>query len=767
MQMTSDQAIRYGLRQQNAGRLAEAESIYRQVLDDHPEHPDALHLLGMVACQSDRVEAAIPLLEQAVSLRPATFQFHYGLANALLNRGRLDEAIASYQRTIQLNPIFGAAYLRLGDALWRRASFDEAIAACSHGLEMVPHAADGYLTLGNALHGSARTKEAIAALIRATELDANHAEAHFNLAALLRLNGDLEAAIRVNQRAIQLNPGMPESHLMLGEMLHETGLLADAITALKESLRLKPGNANVLNRLGGALRDNGELDAAITTCRALIALRPDFAEAYVNLGIALSDKFQPTEAIEAHRQAIALNPDLPEAHNNLGIALKEIGQLGEAIAATRQAIALRPGYVRAHDNLVYAAHFHASYDAAAIAEELRRWNRQHADPLRKFFQPHSNDRKPDRRLRVGYVSPNFFAQAEAHFVLPLLGAHDHRQFEVHLYSSVRKPDAVTELHRRCADHWHDVLRLTDGQLAEQVRRDRIDILVDPVMHMADSRLLSFARKPAPVQITWLAYPGGTGLEAMDYRLTDRFLDPPESDCSHYVEKSIRLPDWWACYCETDSAAPPAAARARDRNTPICFGSLNNPCKINAPTIRLWAHVLDRVPQSRLLLLADAAGHQEHLRRQFDEAGIDGNRLDFVGHSPREDYLRIYDRIDIALDPLPYNGITTTLDALWMGVPVVTLAGRTAAGRAGLGILTLVGLADLATRSENEFVATAIALANDRARQRSLRSALRGMLKRSPLMDAPRFARNLEAVYRGVWRVWCIGQNEAESALTSV
>ena len=300
--------------------------------------------------------------------------------------------------------------------------------------------------------------------------------------------------------------------------------------------------------------------------------------------------------------------------------------------------------------------------ACAIAMELERWNQAHAASLGKDIPAHLNYSVPDRRLKIGYVSPNFFDQAESHFVLPLLAAHDRERFEIHCFSSVRRPDEITERHRALSDVWHDCLRDDDETLAKRIRETHIDILVDLTMHMGDNRLLVFARKPAPVQVTWLAYPGSTGLKTIDYRLTDSTIDPPNRDDTVYSEKSIRLPGCWICYDPLSEAPPRPVAQ----DGPITFGSLNNSCKINPRTLRIWARVMREIPGSRLLILSVSEHQRVQIRRLFDEAGIEGPRVDFVSTCKRDEYLRRYDRIDICLDPWPYNGITTTCDALMDG-----------------------------------------------------------------------------------------------------
>ena len=456
---------------------------------------------------------------------------------------------------------------------------------------------------------------------------------------------------------------------------------------------------------------------------------------------------QLDEAAQLYRGILARHPQQAGILNNLSTVLKDSGRIEEAVDLCRKAVAIQPGNAEIHSSLCYKLHFHPDYGREAAFRELCQWNRRHG---RTDFVGPAGDRSPERRLRIGYVSPDFYGHAECFFVLPLLESHDRKNFQVHCYSSVRRSDKATELLKSCADVWHDVRELTDEQLAARVRSDGIDILVDLTMHMAFNRLLTFARKPAPVQVTWLAYPGGTGLDSIDYRLTDSWIDPPGESDRYYSEKSVRLPDCWCCYHPL-ADVPPAAARPP---APVTFASLNNPCKLNRPTLALWAKVLSSDSDSRLLLLVESANQRRQIAETFASAGIDPVRIEFTRHFRRGEYLRLYDRIDICLDPLVYNGITTTCDALWMGVPVVTRTGSTAPGRAGLSILSNLNMPELAADDDDRFVAIAAELADDFQRRAELRKTLRDRMARSPLMDARRFAANVEAAYRQMLRTWC-------------
>jgi predicted O-linked N-acetylglucosamine transferase (SPINDLY family) len=649
-QMTVQQQFESGLSHHQAGRLAEAERMYRQVLTQQPTHADALHLLGVLAAQSGRPDAAVELIRRAIEIC-STNPFYYGnLGKALVSMGRLDEAIAAYRQSIRLNP--------------------------------------------------------------------DLAESHESLGNALKDNGQLEQAIASLRRAVQLKPDLAKAHNNLGNLLTRMGQLDEAIAAYGQAIRLKP----------------------------------DFTEAFSNLGNALQNKGQLDEAVAACRQAVRLRPDCIAALCNLADALKEQGQADDAVTLFRQALRLNPNDVCVHSNLVLTLHYHPGYDAKMIHEELRLWNRQHAEPLKKFIRPHVNNRDPDRRLRLGYVSPAFGENPIGWFLLPLLANHDHQCVEVFAYARDPVPDKMTKRLGAHADVWRSLVGLSDAQAADLIRQDRIDVLVDLALHAANNGLLVFAHKPAPVQVTYLAYAGSSGLTTMDYRLSDPYLDPPGGDESVYSEQTLRLPQTYWCYrpvVDLPLRAPPALEKGF-----ITFGCLNHFCKVNEPLLSLWARLLGAVPDSRLLLHAHEGSHRQRVLEHLQREGVNPQRVSFVGWAPVAAHFERYHSIDIALDTFPFGGGTTTCDALWMGVPVVSLAGKTALSRAGLSILSNVGLQELVADTPDQYVRLGVSLANDLPRLKELHSTLRQQMQASPLMDAPRFARNVEAAYRQMWRNWC-------------
>jgi predicted O-linked N-acetylglucosamine transferase (SPINDLY family) len=437
-------------------------------------------------------------------------------------------------------------------------------------------------------------------------------------------------------------------------------------------------------------------------------------------------------------------------HDNLGSVLKDVGEIDAAIDCFRASLALNPDNPATHSNLVYSLSFQSARPEPVLAE-CRRWNERFAAPLR-LGTSHANVRTPERRLRIGYVSADFRDHCQSLFTLPLLSRHDHRSFEIVCYSSVARPDDTTRRIAALADTWREVRPFRDEQLAQVIRDDRIDILVDLTMHMAHGRPLVFARKPAPLQVAWLAYPGTTGLAAMDYRLSDPRLDPA-SDAAHYTETTLCLPDAFWCYDPLTTEPPVNELPALERGY-VTFGCLNNPCKLTDATLRLWGSVLKALPGSRLQLMAPPGRARQRLAERLAAHAVGAERVDFVPHRIRAEYLRSYHGIDVALDTFPYNGHTTSLDAYWMGVPTVSRVGDTCVGRGGLSQAFQLDLARLAAETDAGFSEVAIELATDLPALAVLRRQLRGRLEGSRLMDAARFAGSVETAYRAIWRDYC-------------
>jgi predicted O-linked N-acetylglucosamine transferase (SPINDLY family) len=576
-----------------------------------------------------------------------------------------------------------------------------------------------------------------------------------NLGNALAATGELPEAVAAFEKALALSPGNPNYLCNLGSALGELGRLEQAIVCFRQALAAWPHFAQAHYNLSVVLARQGKFPEAADGLARAIAIKPDYTEAHADLGNALTQQWKPDEAAAACLRAIELRPDFAQAHYHLGNARKAQGRLDEAIESYRTALSLRPYAPDIHSGLLLTLNYHEKSDPADLLKESRQWAAHYAEPLRKFWRPHENDRSPDRPLRIGYMSADFRAHACAFFLLPLLRHHDHRQFRIFCYAQVANPDSVTAQFRVDRDEWRYTVGLSDEQLAAQIRADRIDILVDTMGHTDGNRLLALARKPAPVQASWLGYIGTTGMSAIDYRITDSHVDPPGEHEESFVEKPMQLADSLWCF-DPMAAEPPVNALPAQGSGVITFGSLNSFFKNNKTVLSAWARILKLVGGSRLILPAPEGTSRQWAAELFSREGIEPDRVEFVGKQSRRNYLRTYHRIDIGLDPFPWSGHTTSLESWWMGVPVVTLVGQTAVGRAGLSYAANLNLLELAAGDTDEYVQVAIRLAADLPRLAQLRSSLRERLRASPLMDGQRFARSMEAAYRRMWRTWCEG-----------
>jgi protein O-GlcNAc transferase len=536
---------------------------------------------------------------------------------------------------------------------------------------------------------------------------------------------------------------------------HRSGQIQSAEQLYREVLSLQPDHADALHNLGLIAHQSGRNDIALNLLHQAVRLKSDSADALTNLGNVLRSVARLDEAIAAYSKAVALQPNFLNAHFNLASTFILTGQLDDAIAACRNVLILDPSHVEAHSNLVLFLNYHPGIDPAGVAQEHRQWNLRHARPLARFIQPHPNDRDPHRPLRIGYVSPDFHEHAVSRFALALLANHDRDRFQIFCYAQVLSPDSVTKEYQQCAHTWRNIVGVADAEAAQLIRRDKIDILIDLAGHMTGNRLLVFAQKPAPVQVTYLGYPATTGLETIDYRFTDALADPPGMTEAYCTEQLVRLPQTAWCY-QPPQPSPPVAPLPAQQNHHITFGSFNNFTKVNPPLLDLWAQILHRVPDSRLMIKAKALcadSVKRGVQQRMSDHGIAPDRLDLRAWVPAADHLGLYHQIDIALDTYPYHGTTTTCESLWMGVPVITLAGPSHVARVGVSLLTTLGLEHLIATTPEQYIRIATTLATDIPRLKSLRRSLRSRMQQSSLMDAPAFARHIEATYRRMWHTW--------------
>ena len=725
-------ALQAAVAHQLAGRLPEAEAIYRQILQAEPNHPDALHLLGTIAYQVGQFGMAVELINRAISANPSDPVYYSNLGNALQVHGRLDEAVTSYRKALALKP--------------------------DH--------AETHNNLGNALQAQGRLDEAVTSYRKALALRPDYAGAHNNLGNALRDLGQLDEAVESYRTALAIKPDYAEGHNNLGTAIQAQGKLDAAVESFRMALALKPDHAEVHNNLGNALQAQGNLDEAVESFHKALALKPDFVEAHSNLGNALGDLGRFDDSIERYRKALVLKPDFVEAHNNLGAALRAQGKLDEAVESYRRVLALRPDNADAYGNLLFLYGYHGLLDPEAYLSLACGWE-QACLPAqaRQAARSRMFQRSPlaGRRLRVGYVSGDYRQHAVSYYVEQLFAHHDRERIEVYAYSTHSERDAITARLQASVDHWVPAIGVSDASVRDRIEADGIDVLIDLSGHTAHNRLGVFARRAAPVQAHYLGFMASTGLTEMDYWIGDEILTPPETD-RHFSEQVWRLRRVWVSY--EGKADTPVPAWSPTADGTVWVGSFNGLGKLTPATLALWAKVLHALPQGRLLLktkdLADA-GNRQRILNAMAAHGISPDRIELQDRSVTPDWpahMAYYNRLDIALDPVGgVGGGTTTCDALWMAVPVVTLIADRMAARMTASMLSAMGHAEWIAQSEADYVDKVVALARDLEHRKALRLIQRTQMTQSHLCDAKGLARALEDAFEAMLERWLNSKNE--------
>ncbi|MBU0799306.1 MAG: tetratricopeptide repeat protein, partial [Alphaproteobacteria bacterium] len=639
-------------------------------------------------------------------------------ALAAHQQGRLEEAESIYRRVLGINPGEPSALHLLGVIHHQRDDHETARRLIVKAITLRQNVAEYHSNLGNVLKVQGQVTAAMASYIRALALWPSFAEPFSNLGNGYRELGQLDRAVAACRKAIALNPALAAAHLNLGNALSDGGDYAEARDAYEQGLRLEPENVRILVSLGGLHADHGHL-ALARRCLS---------------------------------RALELEPERKEALNNLGVVVKEECDFALALSLYHKAIAVAPDNTDYGSNELYCLNYHPDMPAETIFEAYRNWDIRYAARF-SAAALHANDRMVGRRLKIGYVSPDFRRHAARHFIEPLLVRHDRSAVELFVYAEVPREDEISNQFRASVDHWCNSVGMSDDDLAARIRQDGIDILVDLAGHTRGNRLLVFARKPAPVQVSWLGYAYTTGMRAIDYYLSDSALTPEGSD-TLFAEKLVRLP---VCLSYRPSAGlePPAELPALS-NGHVTFGSLSRSVRINDKVVALWAGILSKVPESRLVLNSQTFVCPELRQRYIDKfsaLGIAAERLELGYTSPP---WPVYRRIDIALDCFPHNSGTTLFEGLYMGLPFVTLQDRPSVGRVGSAILTGLGRTEWIAATPAEYVEKAVALAGDLGRLAGIRRGLRQEMERSRLMDEPAFARSVEAAYRRMWQGWCEG-----------
>ena len=840
-----------------AGRLDEAERLYGEILEDDPDNPDALHLLGVTVGRDGNFEDAESLIARAIHVNPSIATYHNShgiilrlrektqealaafdravmidpdLAEAHFNRGsllraqgHLKGALAAYEKVVRIDPDSARAHFYRGGILRQQGQTDNAMAAYDEALRIKPDFAEAHYNRGIVLQVQGVLKEALLAYEEAVRCKPDYADAHNNRGAVLKILGRNEEALAAFDQVISIDPTFAGAHNNSGLILHEFGRLEDALTACEESLRIQPNNADAHNNHGNVLTTLGRPDEALSAYDEAVRIRPEFAAAHSNRGGVLNSLERPIEALAAYDEALRRNPSLATAHNNRGGVLKQLGRTDDASAAFGEALRvdpnhtcarynrglifqeqgrirdamaayvetlrIDPGFVEAHNNrgivfknqgrfdrsleafrqamrvmpdfaeaqsnYLFTLNYDPAQDDDAVAAAHHEWGRRHNSPDRAFTT-HANSPDPEKTLRVGLVSADLGRHPTGYFLDGVLAAIDPAKVRFICYDIRPREDDLAERLRSQAHTWRSSEGLSDEELAELIRTDEIDILVDLSGHTGSNRLTCFALKPAPVQVTWLGSCHTTGVPAIDYIVMDPVYVPDGGE-GWFTETVVRLPDIRWCYSPPGYAPevidPPALRRGF-----VTFGSFNNLTKLNSGVVDLWARLLEAVPAARLLLSWKSLANDEERSRFAAYLAAHGIPLDRIDLTPGADshagVLGEYADVDIALDPFPFSGCLTTCEALWMGVPVVTLPMRRPVSRQTLGFLDVIGRTEWAARDAEDYIRIAAQLAGDAEHLTALRRGQRDRMAASSACDAPRFTRNLEAALRQMWYDWC-------------
>ncbi|MEO8751342.1 MAG: tetratricopeptide repeat protein [Casimicrobiaceae bacterium] len=777
--------IEQGNASEDAGRGGEALDLYEAAIRMAPGLARAHMNRGNALLAMGRTAESLEAYTAAIARDPGYAQAHYNLGNAHLRAGGCEAAIVAYREALVLKPDFAQAEAALGLAQQRAGRIDDAVATLRLLLERNPGDPAGHFNLGNALKQQGNRGDAIASYHKALAIAPDYANARFNLAVTLQELGRLDEAVEGYQRVLQVAPQFASAHMHLGSVLRELGRPQEAAASFRSAVTAAPGLAMAHCNLGNMQRELGHRDEAVASYRQALTIDPESADLHFNLGTALKELGRSNDAIasfstavrlqpdhggahtnlgslyrdlgrlgeaEAHlRRAVESEPESAEAHNNLGNTLKSLRRFDEAIAQYRRALRIKPDAWVAHSNLLLAMNYAGTGTAAERLEAAKHFGRRVQASARPSAAPAPRlPRRPDV-LRVGMVSGDFLGHPVGYFLQGLLRECGGRRLELFAYPTHDAADEMTAALRRSFSAWKPLTGLGDEAAAQMIRADGVHVLLDLSGHTARNRLPLFGWKPAPVQASWLGYFATTGIAEMDYVLGDPCVTPASEE-RQFTERIWRLPESYLCFTPPAVALAvgtlPALASGR-----VTFGCFNNLDKMNDEVVALWSRVLHAVAGSRLFLktlqLADAGVRAETLRR-FAAAGIADDRLVLEGPSPRADLLAAYGRVDIALDPFPYPGGTTTAEGYWMGVPAITRRGDRFLSRVGETIAHNVGLPDWIADDDDDYVAKAVHLASNRNDLAALRARLRSQALASPLFDARRFSGHFEAALWGMW-----------------
>lgn len=754
-QLTLPQALQLADRHLGAGDLATAEDLCRKVVRAAPNHPGALHLLAIICFQKGDAGQAVDLLTKTVSIDPSSAEAYKHLGIALQKLGRWDDAVDSLGTALKLQPDFADAHYILGNVLQESRRYEEAILSYQKAISTAPDFLQAHANLGSVYKALGQYDAAVESLRKGLKINPEDVISLNNLGSTLMAMKQFKDALACFEKVIQLSPDFVLAWNNKGLAQQALNEPEKSLESYRKGMELDTDLAELPFNLGNALMNLGRFEEAVSSFYTAIARNPKYCEAFNNQGNAYQYLGRFDEAIASFQRALEINPNYADAHGNLGLTYQEMGQMGVAQDCFEKALELDPKALHFHSNLLLAAQYDPDQTPERLFHLHRIWDSRHGVPHRVSLPKFQNQPDPDRRLRVGFISPDLGNHPVGYFALGLFQHLPKDQIDVAVYSD-RFVDGLGKRLREVVKTWRNVASLTDEELCDLVREDKIDILFDLAGHTG-KRLLVFARQAVPLQVTWAGYVGTTGLQSMDYLLSDTYSTRMGEE-AFYSEKILRMPDGWVSYTPPEYA-PDVAPLPLVRNGFATFASFNHLAKINDRVVALWARILSEVADAKLLLKYRGVDNEDNARRlksMFWKYGIGPERLILEGRSPHSDLLQRYNDVDIALDPFPYSGGLTTLEALWMGVPVISLPGTTFASRHSLSHLSVLGHPEWIASTGEDYVRLAVQLAGDPERLSTLRSGLRETMAASPICDGSTFATAFNELLRSIWRNWCKG-----------
>ncbi|MBF0381222.1 MAG: tetratricopeptide repeat protein [Magnetococcales bacterium] len=752
-QISVDELFNEALEKFNNNSLTKADQLCTAIIQAIPDHVYAINLLGLIGQRINRHDLAIPQFQKAINIDGGNPLFYYNLAISFYKSRNIDGAIAAQKQALSLKPDYFEAHNSLAQIYIDKRDFDHAIKSLNQALAIKPDYLFAHYNHALVMAEQGELEKAVASYQKAISIDPNFVDAHNNLAIVFQKQNRLDDAVAFFKKAVLIKPDFADAHSNLGGAQQELGRFVEAIHSCQTAISLNPNHAEAYCNLGYCQLKLEKFKEAENSFKKAINLRPKLAKAHYNLGILYHQLVKLDEAVLCNQKAIQLDPEFALAHNNLGLTLQDQSKHEEAIACFKKAIQIKPDYAESHCNLIFCQDLSCHKSSDSFHEERAKWAKQHAEPLLKYCSTLNNTPDKQRVLRIGYIGADFNRHSAAYIFGPVLLNHDTDKFQIYIYAGNSKEDDFTNEFKKISTGYLSTIGIDDAQLADKIREDKIDILVDLAGHTKGNRLLVLARKPAPIQITAWGYPLGTSMSAMDYMFSDPVFIPLAKR-DGFSEEIIDIP----CVVHFNSYFdfPEVKAPAFIKNGFITFGAFNRTDKNTSELYKTWATILKKVANAKLFLKTVKLDSQENIDevvRQFKQNGIDKNRLIILGKTPYKEHLKIHDKIDIMLDSFPHTGGVTTLESLRMGVPVLTCE-KYITPSASASIIHAIGMEEWCCADDDEYIDKAIKFANDIEQLKTLRHSLRDRFDQSVLGNSQLYTKKIETIYQQIWKKWC-------------